>query len=248
MRCKELCSLLCFCLFHQPLIANNVFSHSKVAFGPPLDPNPPENITVGAYYYPWWYQHFQVSKLGYLRKKLNPRQEIRIGQYDDRKASVVRQHLAWSKQANIQVWISSWWGPQSGTDLAIRDLMFTNKVDLEDHKIALLYETTGRIKKDDNGNYNYEKNVASDFNYICQQQDYFSHGNYYKINGRPVIAIYLTRALDSNEVLDDVVQIIRDECDNHNVYIIGDHVWGMPPDEALDHLDAITNCTFDFFT
>eukprot|EP00934_Nitzschia_sp_Nitz4_P002007 Nitzschia sp. Nitz4//scaffold27_size158506//100647//103643//NITZ4_002610-RA/size158506-snap-gene-0.202-mRNA-1//1//CDS//3329545518//2007//frame0 len=220
---------------------HEVFTRSPVAFDAPLAPNPPDNITLGAYYYPWWYKHFQVSNEGYLRRELYPRQEIRLGRYDDTQASVIQQHLAWSEQANIKVWVSSWWGPRSSTDSFLRHLAFTDKVELGDHKIAILYETTGRIKQDENGTYMYNKNVADDFAYICQQQQYFSHPNYYRINGRPVVAIYLTRLLDKHEVLDDVVGIIRSKCDHYDVYIIGDQVWGMPPTESLDHLDAVTN-------
>eukprot|EP00934_Nitzschia_sp_Nitz4_P006595 Nitzschia sp. Nitz4//scaffold185_size43419//16920//19772//NITZ4_007301-RA/size43419-snap-gene-0.64-mRNA-1//-1//CDS//3329539709//6585//frame0 len=223
------------CLVHSL----DIFDHGSTVFDS-HPPNPPERITVGAYYYPWHYRHFQHSSQGYLRNQLSPRQELRLGEYDDRETSVIQQHLEWSKQGNIGVWITSWWGPNSGEDQTLKGtIMNSSKVELGDHKIALLYETTGRIKKDANGVYDYEKNVPSDFQYICQTSGYFDHPNYYRINGKPVVAMYLTRVLDSNHILDDVIPIIREICPD--IYIIGDEVWGNPSGNTANLLDAITN-------
>lgn len=201
--------------------------------------NPPGRITVGAYYYPWWYRHFYITKEGYVRKFLQPGHPIRLGEYDDRMPSIVEQHLAWSRQANIDVWVSSWWGNTSSENAFLRDLIFTTEPkisNLNDHKVAILYETTGRIKKDENYDL---KRVPDDFEYICNEMKYFDHPNYYKIDGRPVLVIYLTRMLNGQELLDDVVPIILSKCPD--VYIIGDQVWGSPPGKTLDYLDAVTN-------
>lgn len=229
--------------------AQNIFRYTNTAFKS-HPPKPPADITVGAYYYPWYYRHFEVdkkgfnvSKEGYVRRMLVPRQEIRLGEYDDRQVSVIEQHLEWSRQANIKVWVSSWWGPNTDTDAFLRDLAFLPAAvppvlsNLNDHKIAILYETTGRIKESEG--YNVTKRVPDDFEYICNNKKYTQHPNYYKINGRPVIVIYLTRLLDGKDLLDDVIPIIREKC--KDVYIIGDQVWGNPPTKTLDYLDAITN-------
>lgn len=224
--------------------AHPIFTNDRVEFAS-HKANPPSEITVGAYYYPWYYRHFQFTKEGYVRKLLEPRQEIRLGEYDDREVSVVEQHLEWSRQANIDVWVSSWWGPNSDTNDFLKELVFptttgggSEKVsNWNDHKVAILYETTGRIKK--STNYDHTINVPGDFEYICNTMKYVNHDRYYKIDGRPVIVIYLTRLLDGREILDDVVPIIRAKCPN--VYIIGDQVWGSPPGKTLEYLDGITN-------
>lgn len=215
--------------------------------GRPYDahpPNPPSEITVGAYYYPWWYQHFQISREGYMRRDLQPRQDIRLGHYDDRNPAVLTQHLEWARQANIGMFVSSWWGPNKREDNFLKNLVFTTASsspvpNLGDFPFAILYETTGRIKE--STGWDVSINVPSDFEYICQTQNYISHPNYYKIDGRPVILIYLTRKLEIEQVLDDLLRIIREKCGGDSVYIIGDHMWDIPPDKTLDDLDAITN-------
>lgn len=217
--------------------ANNIFDHNEVIFeGIPAQA--PANITVGAYYYPWHYSHFQVNIDGYIRKELEPRQEIRLGEYDDRVPAVIQQHLEWSKRANIGVWVTSWWGPNSGEDSTLREVILDpNKVTLGDHKFALLYETTGRIRESEG--YDVNARLPDDFDYICKEQKYFDHPSYYRINGRPVLVIYLTRLLDGKELLDDVIPLIRERCPS--VYIVGDQVWGSPPAKTLDLLDSVTN-------
>ena len=213
----------------------NIFLHNDINHNDFPLPNAPSEITLGAYYYPWHLRHFQVTREGYLRRALEPRQEIRLGEYDDTQAQVIQQHLDWSHQANIKVWISSWWGPLSDTDNAFKNVILPHPgLANYTHKVALLYETTGRIKKSEE----YDPwRVDGDIDYICN--DYVDHPNYFRINGRPVLVVYLTRLLENRGVLDIVMAKIRDKCPE--LYVIGDQVWGDPPDEALDQLDAVTN-------
>ena len=220
-----------FCSFSYA----NIFLHSNINHDDFPIANPPAIITLGAYYYPWHLRHFQVTREGYLRKLLEARQEIRLGEYDDTQPQVIQQHLDWSHQANIKVWISSWWGPGSGTDNTLRNFILPHPgLENHNHKIALLYETTGRIKQAEE----YDPwRVDGDIEYICDV--YVDHPNYYRINGRPVLVVYLTRLLENRGVLDIVMEKIRDACPE--LYVIGDHVWGDPPERALDQLDAITN-------
>lgn len=78
--------------------------------------------------------------------------------------------------------VTSWWGPNLLEDINTRNVIMDHK-DLGDLKIALHYESAGRIKNQDTSN------VASDIQYMCKH--YFSHPNYYKIDGRPVLVVYM---------------------------------------------------------
>jgi len=70
--------------------------------------------TVGVYYYPWYSGDFHGGR--YMRKELIPPQLPMLGEYDDRDPAVIAQHLKWSRQANISLWVASWWGPNSRED------------------------------------------------------------------------------------------------------------------------------------
>ena len=69
---------------------------------------------VGVYYYPWYGSDFHGGK--YMRARLVPPQYPTLGEYDDREVSVISQHLAWSRQAHISLWVASWWGPDRRED------------------------------------------------------------------------------------------------------------------------------------
>jgi hypothetical protein len=172
--------------------------------------NTTTNITVGVYYYPWYADDFHRHD-GYLRQFLSPLPHTpTLGEYDDRRPEVIRQHLQWSRQANVQLWVSSWWGPQTREDDTLRKHIL-NHPELADHQIALFYETTGRIKESEGWE---PHRVAGDLAYICQT--YFGHKNYYHIDGKPVLFVYLTRLLNARKfqngtvVLPEVIRIMRE--------------------------------------
>jgi glycoprotein endo-alpha-1,2-mannosidase len=195
-------------------------------------------LTVGAYYYPWYGNDFHRGG-GYLRKTL--KQAPVLGEYDDTDPSVISQHVGWSRQANIGLWVTSWWGPGSREDTTLRTVILQNQDVVDNIQIAIHYETTGRL---------YSKNalrldrVVPDISYLCE--NYFNQGNYFRIDGRPVLVVYLTRLLEHEGVIQEVVQLMRSTAADYSyeLYIIGDHAFQKPKvnsASAVALLDAITN-------
>jgi glycoprotein endo-alpha-1,2-mannosidase len=210
---------------------------------------PPEGMIlrskalVGVYYYPWHGSNFHNGD-GYIRSQLDPPQSPVLGEYDDSKAEVVKQHLAWSRQANVGLLVTSWWGPNSSTDSTTKDVILKHE-DLGDMKIALHYETSGRIQLGEDGQYSME-NVGPDIQHMCD--NYFDHPNYFQIDGRPVVVLYVSRVLDGRGILEQAVTSMRDAASacGHNVYIVGDQAFWDAPEtsevyNAFFLLDAITN-------
>ncbi|KAG7363841.1 glycosyl hydrolase family 99 protein [Nitzschia inconspicua] len=222
------------------------FNISSAAVAPSTD------ITVGVYYYPWHGKDFHrgTRNDGYLRNQLIEPQFPMLGEYDDTRPEVIAQHFLWSQRARISLWVCSWWGPNRREDNTIRNVILKHTELPKQHKITLLYEGGGRgIRASTNWD---TSNVYPDMQYICTT--YFSHPNYYRINNKPVIVIYLSRQMYNRGVLKTVLQKMRqaakDKC-NCELYIIGDHVWKSPPSNAaafyepfdtpMASLDAVTN-------
>jgi glycoprotein endo-alpha-1,2-mannosidase len=186
---------------------------------------------VGVYYYAWHANDFHRGD-GYLRDQLSEKQPPLLGEYDDRQKDIIAQHLLWSRRANVRLWVCSWWGPSSREDLTIRNNILTHP-DLgfqqeSNHKIALLYEISGRGLKE-SANWD-TSNSYDDLAYICK--NYFDHPNYYQLNEKSVIVIYLTRKLLAAGVLEVVLTDMRKaakETCGTDIFIIGDHVWNFPP-------------------
>jgi len=202
------------------------------------------DFTVGAYYYPW-YGNADFNGRNYLRGELSPPQEPTLGEYDQRKEEVITQHLRWSQQANINMWATSWWGPQSSTDKNTLAILQNPTLAENNLKIALLYETKGRISSDGNVG-----NVYNDLSYAAE--NYFSSPHYLKIDERPVFFVYLARWLSQIGKLDDAVAEMRRAASDHGfkLYIVGDMAHSNPPSgdgnyAPFDWLDAITE--YDVF-
>lgn len=193
------------------------------------------SYSVGAYYYPWYYSDFHGGQ--YLRKHLVPPQEPFLGEYNDRDSEVIRQHLEWSRYAGIEFWVASWWGPGGREDITILNHILPHP-NLGDFKIAAFYETAGRTN-----DFTDYSNLGPDITYLAQ--NYFGHPNYLKIDGKPVLFIYLTRVLTQGGTLESSLDTIRSAAaaEGYSLFIVGDQVFGTPPGDPgnVALLDAITN-------
>ena len=197
-----------------------------------------EDYLVGAYY-------FLRSNRGnqYLRNQLQPPQPPQLGDYDGGDRDVISQHLEWSREANINLWVTGWRGPNSKEDSMIRNSIMKHK-DLPGTKIALLYETHTRIGLNGDTGLN---NIYADVEFIAQT--YFNDPNYLRIDRRPVLYLYLSRLLYKNRVLEQVLTLMRQAAaDNggHDIYIIGDQAFGAAPQPGtfyspFDLLDSVTS-------
>lgn len=200
------------------------------------DPNEVGDLTVGVYYYPWHGgSNFHGRK--YLREHLVPVQTPELGEYNDRDSEVIAQHLEWCEYAGIGLWVSSWWGPGKMEDVTLKDYILKHP-ELGNMKIALFYETSGRMP-----DFTDLSNVRSDITYMAE--NYFDHPNYYTIDGRPVLFIYLTRVLSGRGVLEETMELMRDAAADagFDLYVVGDQVFNQPPasTDQIALLDAITN-------
>eukprot|EP00590_Aulacoseira_subarctica_P008184 CAMPEP_0172434722 /NCGR_PEP_ID=MMETSP1064-20121228/70785_1 /TAXON_ID=202472 /ORGANISM="Aulacoseira subarctica , Strain CCAP 1002/5" /LENGTH=438 /DNA_ID=CAMNT_0013182961 /DNA_START=148 /DNA_END=1464 /DNA_ORIENTATION=- len=211
--------------FFFVLFINSILSFKKAA-----------GLDIGAYYYPWYANNFHGGK--YLRQDLVPRQCPVLGEYNDRQSSVLSQHMAWSKQANITLWAASWWGQGGTDDVTLKNYILPHS-DLGDLKIAIHYETVGRTS-----NYVYFDYTYSDIQYLAKT--YFGHSNYYRIDDRPVIFLYQAGVMFIFGLLENFVSQMRAaaESQGYNLYIIGDGAWGAPNAdiiEGISYIDALTN-------
>jgi len=204
-----------------------------------------EKDLVGVYYYPWHGDNnFHGGK--YLREFLVPAQLPVLGEYNDRDARVIEQHFEWSEYAGINLWVCSWWGPNRTEDITLRNHVMTNPK-INDLNFALFYESTSRLtnRNISDDRWNTTENVASDIQYMATF--YWNHPNYLKIDGRPVLFIYLTRAMHTRGILEETVNIMREQAEmlGHDIYIVGDHAFGRATNqgliEAMALLDAVTN-------
>jgi len=193
------------------------------------------DYNVGVHYYPWYYNDFHGRQ--YLREHLVPKQLPELGEYNDRNQAVINRHIEWSRYAGVDFWSASWWGPGSVEDVTLLNYIFPNP-NLGNLKIAIHYETSGLT----NDFFDYS-NLGPHITYLAN--NYFAHPNYLKIDGKPVVIVYLTRVLSFLGTLQSSLLAMRQAATaaGYQLYIMGDQVFGNPPGSAGDIalLDAIIN-------
>jgi hypothetical protein len=191
---------------------------------------------VGAYYYPWYGDNnfHGSSPLGSntLIYHLNPQQTPQLGWYNQWNSYVISQHYKWARYAGINFFVASYWGSGSDEDDVIQNCMFNNP-DRGNIKLAVFLEPVIT-----------PANITAQTNYLCD--NYFNRPGYFRIDSKPVVFIYVTRAMtDAN--LTTYINGLRNAAIAKGVgavYIVGDEVWGGSGSfktSRVSQMDAITN-------
>jgi hypothetical protein len=197
-------------------------------------PAPPAPLTVGAYYYPW-YESAQWAR-GTMRMPA-------LGGYDSRDPKTIAAHYGWAQRYGVDVFLTSWLGPGSAGDVTVRDHLLPSPARGRT-RIAILYESILRLGLTDNRIVFGERErdiLLHDFDYLAET--YFRHPAYYRIRGRPVVVLYVSRIFRGAYA--EAISALREHVRatwGIELYLIGDEVdWDLGPSRARIRLyDAIT--------
>lgn len=200
---------------------------------------------VSAYYYPWYGADGQHWESGYEGKAEGKGPEL--GEYDSRSPEVIRRHLADSQAFGIDNWICSWWGPGSREDETLRRHILpeleaagrsANPV-----TFSIFYEAAGILGLDPETGIEFDTSkttlFAGHFRYLADH--YFSHPAYRRVEGKPVVSLYLSRAFagDYARAIASVRAVAAAR--GFSLFLVGDEVyWGDPDSERIGLYDAVT--------
>ena len=200
--------------------------------------------TVGVYYYPWWGANQGAHTFDEtLRAHTSPDDHLpAVGdEYNSRDPSVISSHIDQSHLGNISMWSMSWWGPNRFEDITIRNHILTHPR-ADELTYTIHYETGGRLGSHQNPDYT---NLIPDFHFLAN--NIFNNPNYMRIDGRPVIVMYLSRVFFDDAAGATALSNLRttmQQAYGYDPYIIGDHLFNNVASGA-GNLDAIT--TFDVY-
>ncbi len=196
-------------------------------------PSPP--ILIGAYWYPWYGADGRHWREGY-------RGTPYLGEYDSADPGVIRQQIAWALDYGVDFFAASWWGRDSFED-RVTSGPFLQALTDSHFRFSILYEAPAllgmvgdRILLDDDA----IQQLSSDFGYLATT--YFDHPNYLRVDGRPVVFIYLTRAFSSDVLgaITHVREVLAAET-GADPFLIGDEVyWQAPLPSRMAPFDGVT--------
>lgn len=156
---------------------------------------------------------------------------------------MVNHHLRWANYYGVSLFVSSWWGAGSFEDITTRDYLLTGS-NLGNVQLALFCESLGLLQRLDGNSIPFvegganEQQLKSDFAYMATK--YFDHPNYLKIDGMPVVFLYVTRVCAGNyqQAFENPREHIRQF--SYAVYLVGDEVfWADPNIDRIGKFDAI---------
>ncbi|WP_254279323.1 glycoside hydrolase family 99-like domain-containing protein [Haloarcula marina] len=197
-----------------------------------------QDVTVGAHYYPWFRE--QAWAKGYAGTPT-------LGEYNSRNPAVIDQHVQWAEQSGIDFLSMSWWGEGTWPDVTIKDHFLAADA-AADIEFSILYESPGRfvydsypIDFDDAAN---RERLREDFEYLSAE--YFSRENYHRVDGRPLVYIYLVG--DFYGDFPGALEAAREAIDE-DPYLVGGAVGWFPlvyvPDAYVEAFDAVN--AYDMF-
>lgn len=199
-------------------------------------------VHVGAYYYPWYDAPDRHWDLGYAGE--GPR----LGKYSSRSAEVIRQHLDWSREFGIDSWICSWWGTDSWEDETLRRFVVPALESALANgeptpRFCLFYESEGLLGLDPETGIEFDESTTTRFlNHFRYLADhYFSSPAYLRIEGKPVVYLYLSRAFAGGYARALLRARAVGEARGFSLFLVGDEIyWGEPDADRIAALDAIT--------
>jgi glycoprotein endo-alpha-1,2-mannosidase len=163
-----------------------------------------------------------------------------LGLYDSLDDKVINEHIRWANDYGIDVFKVEYI-PQFDETITSGIL----KYDLGNTKLCLMYDSLLRFDsvgyKKPPYDFNDEvikKTFLEDLNHIADT--YFASDNYFKINGRPVLWIYITRDFTGNykAVIEQARQNLKSK--GFDVYLVGDMVFYNYKLSGISAFDAVS--------
>jgi glycoprotein endo-alpha-1,2-mannosidase len=196
-----------------------------------LTPPSPESPLVGAYYSDWYPSN---AAQGTLRAHLVPPQGPSNAALNDADPTVAAQAIAQASQAGVDFFALDYWPNRPAQNANID--AFLKADDLADIKFCIFYETWDTSSWDGSS----EATVVTpalettfDANLTTFAGKYFDNPSYLRVDGRPVVVLYLTRTLTGDVA--GMMSRARSTLESlgYNPYFIGDEIFWRVTKENL---------------
>lgn len=195
-------------------------------------------LKVYVYYYPWY--------TGRHDYKWDHCQEYSpyLGLYDSSYPDVVRQHIEWAIEYGINGFLIEWFGFDSefgnmvdANTTVLRSVLY----DYPEFEFAIFYDQAIRFGKRRFADPLKRQTFLDDLEFASTAN--FAHPNYMRIDGRPVVVIYLTRGSSDNyaALLEDGRRRMEGSARAGRPFLVGDEIWWSEKTQYFNALDAVTS-------
>ena len=196
----------------------------------------PAHPLVGAYYYLWNPENFAG---GTLRAHLEPPQLPASSLVNSSSPGTTARDITNARRAGINFFAIDWWPYDAGysgedyqaADGAMKD--FLAAPDISRMRFAMFYETwnLGFNPGSESTPVTFQMELHFDSDMVHFAEHYFHNPSYLRIDGRPVVFLYLTRTLtgDVAGMMQGARAVLKAK--GFNPFFIGDEVyWRVTPE------------------
>jgi hypothetical protein len=198
---------------------------------------------IGAYYYPWYW------KSRWTEQPVTDTPKLEHYSSDDK--AVVRQHIQWARQADLDFFIVSWLS-EEGKEGQNLKRTFLPEIEKSDLRFALFYESSLALQMPAGKKIDLKRmlpNATTAGHTMIEHFDhfastYFKHPNYLCIDGRPVVIVYIVRDM-TNAAPYFALLRQRMQKKGINLYLVADVLYWDSP-ETFDktllkaHFEGVT--------
>jgi len=156
--------------------------HNVIHGAPPVEQK--SDVLLLAYYYAWYTQSEGNWSSHFSTQGVFPS----LGLYGSDRVQIAEQHNEWAQRAGIDAWVVSWVKEDPNSNFRKGMLQSSN---FHKMKYCLLLESREFLPTKD-----FADSRALDAfvdAMILMRDNHFNHPSYLHVNGRPVVALYITR-------------------------------------------------------
>lgn len=198
---------------------------------------PRDHYLVGAYYY-GWYSSGHWEEFGHVGRHLPVPLEPCLGEYNSRDAAVIATHVRWAAESGIDFFIVSFSGEGTVSDRQTRNVLLP-VLEQSPVRQAPMLEMLAYGAELDIADESLRRRLAADLIYLARH--YLLHPAALRIDGRPVLFLYVTRRLRGG--IEQWMDLLRQHLRQQGVdaFLIADEAFWQKSDPArLRAYDAIT--------
>lgn len=178
---------------------------------------------VGAHYYVWYPSNFAQ---GYLRADLRPAEAPALGEYNSRSPAVAEQQISLAASHGIDFFSLDWWPNRPSQNDAI-DAGFLRSSNIGQIRFCIFYNSSGLVGRQTGDGILFDEATKNRFvsDMVTIARRYFGHPSYLRVDGRPVIMLYITREIHGllAQGMGEMRQSLAAE--GYDPFVIGDEIF-----------------------
>jgi glycoprotein endo-alpha-1,2-mannosidase len=157
---------------------------------------------------------------------LAPAEAPASGEYSSRSAAIAADHISLAASHGIDFFSIDWWPNRPSQNDAI-DAGFLHASNIDQIRFCIFYNSFGLGDRQSGGGILLDAATKSRFvtDMVTIARRYFGHPSYLRIDGRPVLIVYLSREMHGllPQAMGEMRQSLSAE--GYNPFVIGDEIF-----------------------